>query len=260
VNVSAVEVVSWPASRKISASSRDLLGVHRGAAVWIDGAEQPREEIVAVGAGPLAVRDQLVDDPVEGRPGARRPAVGRGRPGGWHGQRRGGAAEGLPGQHREGRVEDFAGLADVVAEDRPPHHPQRQADHLGARVDTIAGAAGALPASGDRGCLLGHERGVARDLLSGKQRLDQPSLPLPQLALARKQPPAEGFRDLTVEAGALRIALTRTGQNGPHALGVEHAVQVEPHAGRPDGQAHDVAALAHHLLVRVDSTPAQVER
>jgi hypothetical protein len=231
----------------------DLLDLHRGAAVRIAGAEQPREQIVAVGSGPLAVRDQLVDDRID-----RCPAVCRGRPERWRGQRRCGAPEGVPAKHREGRAEDVAGLADVVAEDRPPDHSQRQLDHLGVGIDyaTLV-ARSPVPASGDGGRLPGHQCRVARYLLAGEQWLNQP---LPELALAREQPPAEGFRDLLVEAGAPRIALARAGQHGLHPVGVEHAVQVEPQAGGPDEQAHDVAVLAHHPLVRVDPAPAQVER
>src|SRR4051812_45091108 len=58
-----------------------LLDVHPRAAVGMARLQQPREEIVALGSGSLAARDQLVDELLEGSPGARCPAVAWSWPG-----------------------------------------------------------------------------------------------------------------------------------------------------------------------------------
>jgi hypothetical protein len=73
-------------------------------------------------------------------------------------------------------------------------------------------------------------------------------MPPPQRTLAGEQPPAERVRDLLVEPVALRVALARAGQRGLDTVGMEHAVQVESHAGGTDHQAHDISVLAHHPL------------
>ena len=209
-----------------------LLGVHRRAGVQIAGAQQPREEIVATGSGLLPICDQRVDDVVERSPGARSPAVAGGGPGRRRRQRRHRAPERVPVEHRERRVGlHHQRLGHVVAEDRPPDDSQRQLDHLGVGVNARAVSRDAIPAPRDGSGLLGHQLRVCVDLSTGEQRLDEAPLPLPDLAFAGEQSPAEGLRDLLVEPGALRIALARAGQHRLDPIGMEHAVQVEAHAG-----------------------------
>jgi hypothetical protein len=194
-----------------------LLDVHRLAGVRIASAQQPREEIGAVGSRLLPVRDQLVDHRVDRAPGACRSAVVRSRPGRRRRQRR----------HRA---------------------PERVLLRIGKAQSSTSPASLAMSSAYAEICLRVNSGWTSRRC----RCQSSPSLV--------SNPPAEGLRDLLVEPVALRIPLARTGEHGPDAVGMEHAVQVEADAGRSDRQTHDVSVLAHHALVRADLASAQVGR
>ena len=98
-------------------------------------------------------------------------------------------AEHVVVEHRKRRVENRNGRLDLVAEDRPPDHPQGQADHFRVRIDACTGACRSFPLPRDCRGLLGRQVRVAHDLLAGEQRLDQPPLTLPALPFGMSSPP-----------------------------------------------------------------------
>lgn len=87
-------------------------------------------------------------------------------------------------EDREGALDHVGGVLDVGAEDGSPDDAEGQPDHLVVDIDRAPVAGGVIPPVGRAAGLFGHERRVGRDLLASEQRLDEPSLALPELPFA----------------------------------------------------------------------------
>ena len=224
VQVSALAVVSCPASRRVITSSRTSRSDIGSPSSSLAASSMASTDVTGA-AGLPALGHHPLHHPVQLGGGGRRGLAA--------GQRQ--RAQHPPAQRLAAQVqvdELGGGLGDGVrvpgqvgGEQRPPDDPQRHRGHV--RGDVPGGAVGPVAGRRQPGRLLGHHPRVRPDLRVVEGRLDEPALPAVQVAFAGQQP----------------IAQQRPGPLGAAAL-AGRARQPEEEVADQVGGEHEVVVLA----------------
>jgi hypothetical protein len=206
-----------------------LVGQHPGAALGVGRAQQHREQVAPVFAGPAPLVDDLVDRDPDRSERIRHLAVLR-EESGWS----------LPAEHAGGGADRLVQLMlprclQVDVEQALRDDVQRQAEHLLVHVDRLSRRP---PVPAPRR-VLGHDLPVGRDPLVVHDRLDHPAMSPVELSIGVQQGVAHHELRFLV-GGGLHVPLVAGDQDLPHLIGVDDQEVV----GEAHPPGHDVAVLA----------------